>query len=124
MNTYTKLKDGSWGIRGTNLVPGTSITVTKKSGETKQETVGNILWTGDGVSLATIATPAASSLRPATSRKYSDRKTCCNCGDPLDAYAIRKGYRRCLECVDGGSKAHGGMSYRDRNGNFVLGDDD
>jgi hypothetical protein len=49
---------------------------------------------------------------------------CVNCGDPLDDYAIRRGYKRCLDCVDGGSRAHGGMSYHDRNGNFVLGDDD
>ena len=49
---------------------------------------------------------------------------CVNCGDSLDDYAIRKGYKRCLNCVDGGGNAHGGMSYYDRNGNFVLGDDD
>lgn len=113
MTTYTKLRDGSWGLRGDGLAAGAKVTVTKKSGESKVETVGKVLWTGNGVSLATIATETRAA-----------RCTCTNCGDPLDAYAIRKGYRRCLECVDGGSRAHGGMSYTDRNGNFVLGDDD
>ena len=47
---------------------------------------------------------------------------CHECGAPS------KGYYRCYECSieyrDGGSRAHGGMSYYDRNGNFVLGEDD
>ena len=47
---------------------------------------------------------------------------CHECGAPS------KGYYRCYTCSldyrDGGSMAHGGRSYRDRNGNFVLGDDD
>jgi hypothetical protein len=49
---------------------------------------------------------------------------CLNCGVELDDYARRKGYKRCLDCVDGGGNANGGMSYYDRNGRFVLGDDD
>ena len=49
---------------------------------------------------------------------------CLNCGIELDDYARRKGYKRCLNCVDGGGNANGGMSYYDRHGNFVLGDDD
>lgn len=54
---YTKLKDGSWGIRaeGTTVTTGSTVTVTKKSGESKRETVGKVLWTGNGVILATIA---------------------------------------------------------------------
>ena len=47
---------------------------------------------------------------------------CNECGAPS------KGYYRCYTCSidyrDGGGMAHGGMSYRDRNGNFVLGDND
>lgn len=47
---------------------------------------------------------------------------CHECGAPS------RGYYRCYECSldyrDGGGMAHGGQSYRDRNGNFVLGDDD
>jgi hypothetical protein len=49
---------------------------------------------------------------------------CVKCGTRLDEYAIRRGYKRCLDCVDGGGNAHGGQSYYDKRGNFVLGDDD
>ena len=57
MTTYAKLKDGSWGIRGSGLTPGASVTVTKRDGSTKTETVGAVLWTApDGsVALASIA---------------------------------------------------------------------
>lgn len=47
---------------------------------------------------------------------------CHECGRPS------RGYYRCYECSpgyrDGGGMYNGGMSYYDRNGNFVLGDDD
>lgn len=47
---------------------------------------------------------------------------CHECGRPS------KGYYRCYDCSleyrDGGSRAHGGMSYTDKHGRFVLGDDD
>jgi hypothetical protein len=55
---YKKLKDETWGLSGVNLVPGTTVTVTKKSGETKQEVVGAIVWKNkaDGFCFAKIAT--------------------------------------------------------------------
>jgi hypothetical protein len=54
--TFTKLRDGSWGLRGLGLVAGTTVTVTKRSGQTKRETVGRVMWTGDdGLSIASIA---------------------------------------------------------------------
>lgn len=47
---------------------------------------------------------------------------CHECGAPS------RGYYRCYTCSidyrDGGDMAHGGQSYRDRNGRFVLGADD
>ncbi len=52
---YTKLKDGSWGLRGAGLTEGTSVKVTKRSGQTKTETVGHVVWSGSGVSVARIA---------------------------------------------------------------------
>ena len=56
MTTYTKLRDGSWGLRGKNLTSGQTVTVTTKAGKSKTECVGKVLWTGpDGLSLATIA---------------------------------------------------------------------
>jgi hypothetical protein len=53
--SYSKLRDGNWGIRSTTPVKeGETITVETKAGVRKTETVGRVLWTGSGVWLATI----------------------------------------------------------------------
>jgi len=49
---------------------------------------------------------------------------CLNCGQELDRWERQHGVKRCSNCRDGGGNARGGQSYYDRNGNFVLGDDD
>lgn len=45
--TFTRLQDGSWGVRvpGTATV-GQAITVAKRDGSTKAATVAKVLWTG------------------------------------------------------------------------------
>lgn len=56
--TYTKLKDGNWGLRiqgVTDNLHVNAVTVTKKSGEVKTEHVDRIVWRGNGIMLATIA---------------------------------------------------------------------
>lgn len=55
--SYKKLKDETWGLSGVNLVPGTTVIVTKRSGETKREVVGAIVWKNkaDGFCFAKIA---------------------------------------------------------------------
>jgi len=46
-NSYTRLKSGDWAVRAEGVIKeGARITVTKKSGETKQETVSKVLWSG------------------------------------------------------------------------------
>lgn len=53
--TYSKLRDGSWGIRVIgSAIPGDRIYVTKKSGEGRYETVAAVLWCGDGVNVCAI----------------------------------------------------------------------
>jgi hypothetical protein len=57
MNTYTKLRDGTWGIRGEDIKRGTegcTVVVTKRDGSEKPETIGKVLWRGNGVGIATI----------------------------------------------------------------------
>lgn len=67
--TYTKLRDGSWGVRVQGPVKaGETITVTKKGGETKRETVAAVLWTGDGVSLCSVTPTAKPAYQPQASR--------------------------------------------------------
>lgn len=55
--TFKKLPDGPWGIQGKNLVSGQTVTVVKKSGETSQVVVGEVMpyLTGYGNNVATIA---------------------------------------------------------------------
>lgn len=73
--TYTKLRDGSWGIRvDSPVAPGTTITVTKKSGETKTETVSHVLWSGQGVTLCSIA-----QSRHGHSHRHNSNGCTCDC---------------------------------------------
>ena len=90
--TYTKLKNGQWGVRApAGVTVGATITVTKRDGSSKTETVAAILWAGiarDGreASLVSIV-PTGSTSRPrATSRHFRP------CGYP----GCSKGY--CDEC--------------------------
>jgi len=84
MTTYTKLRNGEWGLRGQNLTEGSTVTVTKKSGETKTEKVGRVIWRGsDGTCLA--AKGDSSPSRP-SSPSYDRRSRsgrCRECGGPI-----------------------------------------
>lgn len=86
--TYTKLKSGAWGARSTEEIKaGQAITVTKKSGESKQETVEKVVWSGNGVWLAALRSSQAA---PSTGRGRSSGyargtrapggRRCPNCG--------------------------------------------
>lgn len=120
-NTYTKLKSGAWGVRAAGkLSDGATVTVAKRDGSTKVETIAKVLWSGKDSKTGEIISLCAITQSNGGSNGHSHRPgICANCGDPCNPK-----YRRCLDCVDGGSNALGGMSYYDRNGKFVLGDDD
>lgn len=81
--SYTKLRDGSWGLRGHGLADGVTVVVVKRDGTRKTETVGRVLWRGtDGLALATIA--GASSAPRQGRRPFSTgarRYECPECGD-------------------------------------------
>lgn len=80
MLTYTKLRSGSWGIRSTSKIEaGQSVTVTKKSGETKLETIDRVIWTDGKVWLASIS--------PAKSQSQSQ-------SGPSASSKIERTYRR------------------------------
>jgi hypothetical protein len=84
--TYTKLRSGDWGIRSTEtLAAGMTVQVTKKSGESKTETVDHVIWTGNGVTLASIARSAAPASPRGSYRRRGDGgprgfKPCYMCG--------------------------------------------
>lgn len=47
MSTYTKLNNGSWGVRVDGRAEaGQVVSVRTKAGDTKRETVERVLWTG------------------------------------------------------------------------------
>lgn len=82
--SYTKLRDGSWGARVEGRVaPGAQITVRKRSGEAKQETVGRVVWSEQGVSLVTLqasAAPQGGSGRRGSYRRRNEDDECELCG--------------------------------------------
>lgn len=56
MATWTKLKSGSWGIKGpaTEVVEGAHVQVRKQSGEIQTVTVAKVIWTGNDTAIAAI----------------------------------------------------------------------
>lgn len=82
--TYTKLKNGDWGLRADRaLTPGTTATVKKASGETKAETVGKLVWSGNGVHLYTTQRSAVAATKSGSSR---GQRTGCSCGSRTDEH--------------------------------------
>lgn len=70
MNTYTKLHSGEWGVRINGAANvGDTVTVTTRAGATKTERIAKVIWTGNGVTLAAIATNA-----PRNGRVYDTEK--------------------------------------------------
>jgi hypothetical protein len=117
--TPVKLRSGDWGARiPAAVADGDIITITTRAGKSWQARVTSVVWHGQG---ASICTTASLDLPASSSRAASG---CCVCRAALSAWERQHGVRRCADCRDGGSRAHGGQSYYDRSGNFVLGDDD
>jgi hypothetical protein len=73
MATWTKLKDGTWGIRAEGKVAvGTSVEVRKKSGESETRTVARVIWTDGKISLCSVG---------ASRSKRRGPYECPECGD-------------------------------------------
>ena len=71
--TYTKLRTGAWGVRSTApLTVGQTVTVEKRDGSRKSETIATIVWRGDGVTLAALA-PKGAAAAPARGRRTRRR---------------------------------------------------
>lgn len=88
MTTWTKLRDGSWGLKGAGLKEGISVTVQSKAGKVETVQVGRVLWTGSGIAIAKVAAKADDS-RMGSYRSIGDRTqtrmdrtgwTGCHCG--------------------------------------------
>jgi hypothetical protein len=95
--SYTKLRSGAWGVRGSGEAPavGDAVTVTKKSGASDVRTVERVVWSGparDGNGQAWIASVEADraprayrgSRRSSRSayRGICEDAPCCGCCGP------------------------------------------
>jgi hypothetical protein len=95
--TYTKLRDGSWGLRGADIRKGDegcTVTVQKKDGTTKDEVIDRVVWRGRDtrnggmVGLATIRRPV----------HHSPPSKHCSCGNGIwdEGWGPRGAW--CKEC--------------------------
>jgi hypothetical protein len=85
--TYTKLKNGDWGVRvpTESVSDGQSVVVAKKSGETKTEIIARVLWRGNGVALCAIEKGARTGSYSSIGTRRDARMartnwTGCSCG--------------------------------------------
>jgi len=77
--TYTKLRTGAWGVRSTDrLTVGQTVTVERRDGSRKSETIAQIVWRGEGITLAAVA-PKGAAAEP------RGRRTGCSCGSIEDS---------------------------------------
>lgn len=104
-----KLRSGAWGARVEGRVnTGDTITITTQGGKSWQARVERVVWTDGKIALC-----ATASLDRPAKGETTQRGICAHCGDHCSPR-----FRTCREC------AHGGQSYYDSGGNFVLGTDD
>ena len=101
--SFTKLRNGSWGIKGTGLRAGLVVGVVKRDGSTSNVTVDRIVWDGGNVQIASIK---QSATRTATAATYSRPAghSCECCGTPRAHYARDLsgiGGYACNRCDDG-----------------------
>jgi hypothetical protein len=67
---WVRLTDGSWGIKGPDLVSGAQVTVTRKNGSTSEVTVGEVVSVTNNEAIA----------RATSLEKREQTGTCHNCG--------------------------------------------
>lgn len=98
--SYTKLKSGEWGVRieGT-AQQGQQVIVKKKDGTTKTETVTQIVWSGNGITLCAIGqTKAAYTPKAGKRRGGGDTSgRCWECGGAMPGWLADKG-EECGNC--------------------------
>lgn len=101
--SYTKLKSGDWGIRiekpaGPDaLRAGTTVTVMKRDGSSKTETVGCVLWADNDVAICAIS-KVATPRTTTTARKGN--YGCRECRGPIrDARHHRAMGGLCGDCA-------------------------
>jgi len=68
--SYTKLKDGTWGIRVQGAArAGATVNVSRRDGSSKTKVVGRVIWAGGGVSICSIDSTASGPRSSQSSRR-------------------------------------------------------
>ena len=85
--TYTKLRDGSWGVkitgcRADGFTPHYAIPVEKRDGTKKDERIERLVWKGEGVVIYTIV--QQQKRTSAYGGRGYGRRTGCRCGSIED----------------------------------------
>ena len=95
--TYAKLRNGDWGLRSTStLKEGQTVTVTTKAGQSRTETVGKIVWSGNGVWLAAKGSDSGSAQN-----NQGNRPVCAECGKGGSLVAdLEDGLMKHRRCCD------------------------
>ena len=101
--TFTKLRNGSWGVKGTGLAAGRIVGVAKRDGSISNVTIDKVIWTDGKVQIASIK---QAGTRTATAARYSRPAghSCECCGAPNARYARDLsgiGGYACRTCNDG-----------------------
>ena len=66
--TFTRLRNGSWGVKGTGLAAGRIVGVAKRDGSHSNVTIDKVIWTDGKVQIASIK---QSANRTATATRYT-----------------------------------------------------
>ena len=100
--SFTKLRNGSWGIKGSGLRAGLVVGVVKRDGSTSNVTVDRIVWDGGNVQIASIKQGAGRTASTHAARPAGHSCECC--GAPNARYARDLsgiGGYACRSCNDG-----------------------
>ena len=80
--TFTKLRNGSWGVKGYDLRGGSVVYVTKRSGEIQAVTVDRVMWSDHtGLAIASIVSDRPASARRSTRRSCPTGGNCSSFGN-------------------------------------------
>jgi hypothetical protein len=80
--TWTKLRDGTWGIRCTSAMkPGDACVVQKRDGTKATVTLGREVWSGNGVWLFSINSPGGVATKKRAPGKSLRPYECEECGE-------------------------------------------
>lgn len=107
MVTFSKLKDGSWGLRGERgdvLTPGAQVDVVKRDGTRRRITIGRVVATYSDTG-CTYATIGADGEAPAKAPAKAPK------GDTATAAARRMGRRSRYECTECGEHVYPASGY-------------